>query len=118
MGKAVGRSLSPVRRLTLSPAAYRRVTLIALVALVVIVVTGAAVRLTGSGLGCPSWPKCDSNSLVPHGVSDMHANIEFLNRTFTGIVSVAVVLAVLGSIVRTPRRRDLTWLSYGLVAGV
>jgi cytochrome c oxidase assembly protein subunit 15 len=101
---------------TLSPAAYRRVTLIALVALAFIIVTGGAVRLTGSGLGCPDWPNCDDGRLV--APLEKHAMVEFVNRTVTGLVSVAVIVAVLGSLKRDPRRRDLVWLSLGLVAGV
>lgn len=97
---------------------YRRVTLFALVALGVIVVTGAAVRLTGSGLGCPQWPNCDTGHLSPHGTTGFHGAVEFVNRLFTGLVSILVILAVLGSLARDPRRRDLTWLSIGLVAGV
>ncbi len=100
----------------LQPARYRAITIGALVALVVIVVTGAAVRLTGSGLGCDDWPNCNDERLVD--VSTGHAAIEQLNRLFTGIVAVAVIAAVLGSLVRAPRRRDLTLLSVGLVAGV
>jgi heme a synthase len=107
-----------VRRLTLSPAAYRRVTLAALIALAVIIVTGAAVRLTGSGMGCPTWPQCEAGSLVPRGETGHHGWIEYGNRLFTGVVSVAVILAVLGSLVRVPRRRDLTRWAVGLVAGV
>ena len=102
----------------LSPAAYRRVTFVALVALAVIVVTGAAVRLTGSGLGCTDWPNCEQGRLAPSEITDAPAMIEFVNRTITGIVSVAVIVAVLGSLARVPRRRDLTWLSVGLVGGV
>lgn len=100
----------------LSPVAYRRITLVALVALCFIIVTGAAVRLTGSGLGCSDWPNCEEGQFVAEG--DFHAWVEFGNRLVTGVVSVAVILAVLGSFVRVPRRRDLTWLSVGLVAGV
>src|SRR4051794_34901721 len=103
---------------TLSAAAYRRVTLFALVALGVIVVTGAAVRLTGSGLGCPEWPNCDTGHLSPHGTTGYHGAVEYVNRLFTGLVSVLVIVAVLASLVREPRRRDLTWLSIGLVVGV
>jgi heme a synthase len=105
-----------MRRLRLSPAAYRRVTLLALVALGFIIVTGAAVRLTGSGLGCPDWPTCAENRIV--APVEYHAMVEFVNRTVTGLVSVLVILAVLGSLLRAPRRRDLVWLSVGLVAGV
>lgn len=106
-----------MRPIRLSPNAYRRITAAALCALAFIIVTGGAVRLTGSGLGCRDWPACEQNHLVaPSG--SYHAWIEFANRTITGIVSVAVIIAVLGSLVRTPRRRDLTRLSLGLVVGV
>ena len=88
----------------------------ALVLLVAIVVTGAGVRLTGSGLGCTDWPKCTDTTFTPS--SDLHAKIEFYNRMITGLVSAAVAAAVLGSLRRAPRRRDLTRLSLGLVAGV
>ncbi len=90
----------------------------ALVALGLIVVTGGAVRLTGSGLGCPEWPNCDTGHLSPHGQTGYHGAVEFLNRLFTGAVSFAVIIAVLGSFWRVPRRRDLMWLSFGLVLGV
>jgi heme a synthase len=94
------------------------VTFAALVALGVIIVSGAAVRLSGSGMGCPTWPQCEQGSLVPRGETGHHGWIEYGNRLFTGVVSVAVILAVLGSLVRVPRRRDLTRWSLGLVAGV
>lgn len=107
----------PVVRLPrIGPRAYRRITLLALLAQVFITITGASVRLTGSGLGCSDWPTCEEDRLV--APLEYHAMIEFLNRTITGLVSVAVILAVLGALVRVPRRRDLTWLSVGLVAGV
>jgi cytochrome c oxidase assembly protein subunit 15 len=105
-----------VRSLRLSPTAYRRITLVALLALGFIIVTGAAVRLTGSGLGCTDWPNCEEGQFVAEG--EFHAWVEFGNRLITGLVSIAVILAVLGSFWRVPRRRDLTWLSVGLVAGV
>lgn len=100
----------------LTPEAYRRITSLALAALAVIIVSGAAVRLTGSGLGCTDWPNCSQNRLV----ADLafHPMVEFVNRVFTGVVSLAVILAVLGSRSRRPRRSDLTWWSFGLVAGV
>jgi cytochrome c oxidase assembly protein subunit 15 len=105
-----------MERLRLTPRAYQQVTLAALVALAFIVVTGAAVRLTSSGLGCPNWPTCDRGRVV--APLEYHAMVEFVNRTVTGLVSVAVIVAVLGSLARRPRRADLTWLSCGLVAGV
>lgn len=100
----------------ISPRGYARITLGAAIALAVIIVTGAGVRVTGSGLGCPQWPTCEANHVV--APLHWHPIIEFANRVFTGVVSVLVILAVLGSLVRTPRRKDLTWLSLSLVFGV
>lgn len=100
----------------MTPAQYRKISGSALVALVVIVVTGAAVRLTGSGLGCSDWPTCEQDQLVAD--LEVHAMIEFVNRVITGFVSIAVIAAVLGSFFRTPRRSDLLYLSLGLVVGV
>ncbi len=102
----------------IGPATYRRLTVAALVLLGAIIVTGAAVRLTGSGMGCPTWPSCEDGSLVPRGATGGHGWIEFLNRVFTGAVSIAVGLAVLGARRRAPRREDLVRWSWGLVAGV
>jgi cytochrome c oxidase assembly protein subunit 15 len=100
----------------MTPAAYRRITLAAALALAVIIVSGALVRLTGSGLGCPDWPECSRSRFVD--VTSAHRAVEQVNRLFTGLVAVAVIVAVLGSLVRTPRRKDLVVLSFGLVAGV
>lgn len=100
----------------LTPRRYRAIAIGALVALAVIIVTGAAVRLTNSGLGCDDWPNCSSTRLID--VSSKHAAIEQLNRFFTGVVGLAVIAAVLGSLVRVPRRRDLLVLSALLVIGV
>jgi len=104
----------------LSPRAYRLVTLVALVLLSVIIVSGGAVRVTGSGLGCPDWPTCEDGRLVAELFEESagHRTIENVNRLVTGLVSAAVIVAMLGSLARTPRRRDLTWLSLGLVGGV
>lgn len=103
---------------SVSPASYRRITLFAVLALAFIVLTGAAVRLTGSGLGCSDWPTCEQGRLGPGEITDAPAMIEFVNRLITGLVSVAVILAVAGAARRIPRRRDLVWLAAGLVAGV
>lgn len=103
-------------RLTLSASAYRKVALVALALIGTIVVTGATVRLTGSGLGCEDWPNCASGELVKFG--NTNQTIEQVNRLFTGLVSVAVIAAVLGSLRRRPYRQDLVWWSCGLVAGV
>ncbi|MGZ4675742.1 MAG: COX15/CtaA family protein [Acidimicrobiia bacterium] len=107
-----------MQRVRLTPEQYRRITVVAAALLALIIVTGAAVRLTGSGLGCPDWPNCTAGNLAPTKAVGVHGWIEFVNRLVTGLVSVAVIVAVLGALVRTPRRRDLTWLAAGLVLGV
>jgi cytochrome c oxidase assembly protein subunit 15 len=76
----------------LTPSRYRRITAIAAVFVAVIIVTGGAVRLSGSGLGCPDWPTCKGKELI--GATAYHARIESANRLFTGAVSVAVALAI------------------------
>jgi len=95
---------------------YSMVCGTALGSLCVIVFTGALVRLTGSGLGCVDWPNCNSTKFID--VSSGHTAIEQANRLFTGVVSFSVMAAVLLSHRRTPRRSDLVWLSWSLVAGV
>ena len=100
----------------MAPTAYARLTRFALWALAAIVVTGAAVRLTGSGLGCEDWPTCSEDRFVAD--LEYHAMVEFVNRLFTGVVAIAVIAAVLGSWRRRPRRSDLVTLSLGLVVGV
>jgi len=99
-----------------SPATYRKITVGALALLALIIVSGGAVRLTGSGLGCSDWPACENDQLV--APLETHAMIEFINRLITGLVSAIVIAAVLGSHWRVPRRADLVWLSWGLVVGV
>lgn len=76
------------------PATLRRLALASVIANVVIVVTGGAVRLTGSGLGCPTWPSCTDASLTPTREYAVHGIIEFANRQLTFVLS-AVVLATL-----------------------
>ena len=100
----------------MTPRTYSRLTRSALWALTVSVVRGGAVRLTGSGLGCSDWPRCEEDRFVAD--LEYHALVEFVNRLLTGAVSVAVILAVVGSLRRRPRRPDLVWWSFGLVAGV
>ncbi len=100
----------------MTPHRYQAWTRAALWSLTIIVVSGGAVRLTGSGLGCSDWPTCEQDQLVAD--LEYHALVEFVNRMFTGVVAVAVVVAVLGSLGRVPRRNDLSRWSWGLVAGV
>ena len=103
-------------RFTVSARTVHVLAIVALALLCVIVVTGAAVRLTGSGLGCSDWPNCSPDKFV--SIENPNQAIEQLNRLFTGLVSVSVIAAVLGSLRRRPYRRDLVWLSVGLVVGV
>jgi cytochrome c oxidase assembly protein subunit 15 len=102
-------------RLAVTPAQYRRVAYVTLAALTVIVLTGAVVRLTDSGLGCPDWPKCFGKALPP---LSPHALIEFGNRAIAGIVSLITVVAAVLAFTRRPFRRDLALLALLLVFGV
>jgi heme a synthase len=74
-----------------------------LVANCVLVVTGGAVRLTASGLGCPTWPRCTESSLTPHGALSLHSAIEFGNRTLTFVLA-AVAIATFVAAVQSGRR--------------
>jgi cytochrome c oxidase assembly protein subunit 15 len=81
-----------------------------------IVVSGAAVRLTGSGLGCADWPECSHGHLTPP--LQFHSLVEFGNRMVTVLITIVVAATVLAALRRRPFRRDLVWLSAGLVAGI
>lgn len=105
-----------MRRLpTLTPRQYERVALVALVLLFAIVLSGAAVRLTGSGLGCTNWPKCGESIVAP---LEFNAWVEFGNRLVTGVVGIPSLLAFILAFRRSPRRRDLVVLSALLPLGV
>jgi heme a synthase len=100
---------------TVTPSQYARVAYIALGALTLIVLSGAAVRLTGSGLGCPDWPRCYGRAYPP---LNAHALIEFSNRMLTAPVSIAAGAAWLLAVRRRPYRRDLARLGALLPLGV
>lgn len=102
-------------RLEISPARYAQVTAVALASLALIVLTGAAVRLTGSGLGCPDWPKCYGGSVPP---LDTHAVIEYTNRLLTGFVGIAVIAACALAFFRKPYRWHLALFGGLLPLGV
>lgn len=78
-----------------SSVAVRRLAWASLIANAAIIVSGALVRLTGSGLGCPTWPRCTEDSYVPHGALGIHGAIEFGNRLVTFIVGAAAILALI-----------------------
>ena len=90
----------------------------ALLANTLIVVTGGAVRLTNSGLGCPTWPECTGGSLVPVSTLGYHSIIEFSNRMLTYAVTAAVGAAILAAMFQRPRRPVLVKLSWALFFGV
>ena len=102
-------------RLAVTPSQYRRVTYVTLTSLTLIVLTGAAVRLTDSGLGCENWPKCGGTPLPPLST---HALIEFGNRAISGVVGVITVVAAVLAFTRRPYRRDLAMLALLLPIGV
>lgn len=99
----------------------RRVRVVAwlsFLAQTIIIATGGAVRLTGSGLGCPTWPLCTEGSLVTTPEMGIHGVIEFGNRLMTGVVGI-VALLVVASIWRLRReRRDLWTLAVIVLLGI
>jgi cytochrome c oxidase assembly protein subunit 15 len=99
-----------------SPRAFRLIAAAAVWALLLTIVSGAAVRLTGSGLGCPDWPNCTATGVV--APLHFHAWVEFGNRLINALVTLAAIGALGAALRRTPRRRDLTLLSIGLVIGL
>ncbi|CAL9273374.1 Heme A synthase OS=Streptomyces rochei OX=1928 GN=G3I25_28325 PE=4 SV=1 [Streptomyces rochei] len=107
-------------RWTPDPRTVRRAALVALVMSVVIVVTGGAVRLTGSGLGCPTWPKCTEDSLTNTSEMGVHGVIEFGNRLLTYVLCAAVGWAIIAARSQKPFRRGLTrlgWAQFWIVMG-
>jgi cytochrome c oxidase assembly protein subunit 15 len=99
-------------RWTPTPRTVQRSALSALVMSVIIVVTGGAVRLTGSGLGCPTWPTCTGDSLTPTGAMGYHGAIEFGNRMLTYVLCAAVGWAIIAARSEKPYRRSLTRLGW------
>ncbi|MEU5686948.1 COX15/CtaA family protein [Streptomyces venezuelae] len=98
----------------------QQAALISLVMTVLIVVTGGAVRLTGSGLGCPTWPKCTDESLTATHEMGFHGAIEFGNRMLTYVLCAAVGWAIIAARSQKPMRRSLTrlgWIQFWLVMG-
>ncbi len=104
-----------IARIEITPRQFSLIAYVALGALTLIVATGAAVRLSDSGLGCPDWPRCYGNAYPP---LQTHALIEFGNRVVSGAVGLVVVLAAIAAWRRRPFRRDLMILSLALPLGV
>jgi cytochrome c oxidase assembly protein subunit 15 len=110
--------VSAIRRILGSRVLLQRLALASLLANVGLVVTGGAVRLTGSGLGCPTWPRCTDTSYVTTGAMGAHGVIEFGNRVVgiaVGLLALACVLAALAQ--GSPRRSLVGW-SVAVLAGI
>ncbi|HEX5496095.1 MAG TPA: COX15/CtaA family protein [Mycobacteriales bacterium] len=101
-----------------SATAVRRLAVASVVANCGIVVTGGAVRLTGSGLGCPTWPRCTGQSYVPTQALAWHGLVEFGNRMLTFALSAVVLVTFLAAIRSRPRRRPLVGLSLAGLLGI
>ncbi|MER8236702.1 COX15/CtaA family protein [Streptomyces sp. NPDC094049] len=118
MGPVLTPLASFARRWTPSPRTLRRAALSAVVMSVVIIVTGGAVRLTGSGLGCDTWPKCTDDSLFVTPEQGYRGAIEFGNRMLTYVLSAAVGWAIVAARCTKPWRRGLTriaWAQFWIV---
>jgi len=102
----------PAAQFLRSAAVLRRLALASVVANVAIVVTGGAVRLTGSGLGCPTWPTCTNDSFVPTGELGIHSMIEFTNRSLTFVLTV-IAISTLAVAILNRREVLLASLAFG-----
>ncbi len=113
--------LDALARVVTSPRALRRWAVASLVANVVIVVTGALVRLTASGMGCPTWPRCTEDSYVTHPSLGIHGAIEFGNRLLTFVLVIIAVLTWGSAMLHRDgghQRRDLRWIAAGMALGI
>lgn len=116
-----GGLLPTVLRVVRGPYALRGWSIVSLVMNIVIVVTGGLVRLTGSGLGCPTWPRCTEDSYVSHPELGIHGAIEFGNRLFTLVLIIAAALTLVSAMLYRENgrpRADLRWLAGGLALGI
>ncbi|MCM0675417.1 COX15/CtaA family protein [Micromonospora phytophila] len=105
-------------RFPISAVLLRRLALASIIANVGIVVTGGAVRLTGSGLGCPTWPRCTEGSYVATAEMGVHGVIEFGNRLLTFVVVLVAAAALLAALLHRPRRRSVVLLAASVVLGI
>jgi cytochrome c oxidase assembly protein subunit 15 len=110
---SVSHALSRSRALELSPARFRQLAIAAVAMLILIVGTGATVRLTGSGLGCPHWPGCEQQDVLPKGY---HSYVEFSNRVvafFTVVTTLALAVGALRTRGLDRRAMVLAWIVFG-----
>jgi cytochrome c oxidase assembly protein subunit 15 len=113
--------LDTILRIVRGPYALRRWAVVSLIMNIGIVVTGGLVRLTGSGLGCPTWPRCTEDSYVSHPQLGIHGAIEFGNRLLTLVLISAAALTFISAMLYRENGRprpDLRWLAGGLALGI
>lgn len=96
----------------------RTTGLLSIIANAVLIVTGGLVRLTGSGLGCPTWPRCTADSWTNQPSMGLHGYIEFINRTLTGALMVVAILTFLAVVFQYRTHKDLWWLALLLGLGI
>ena len=107
--------MAPPRR-TVPVPVFRWFALASFLSMILIVLSGAAVRLTGSGLGCPDWPTCFKGRITsPWGI---HHFIEYGNRMITALLFIVVAITFVAAIMRHPQRRDLIVLTGMLIGGI
>jgi cytochrome c oxidase assembly protein subunit 15 len=118
---AGGGALPSILRIVRGPHALQRWAIVSLIMNIVIVVTGGLVRLTGSGLGCPTWPRCTEDSYASHPELGIHGAIEFGNRLFTLVLVTTAALTFISAVLYREDgrpRTDLRWLAGGLALGI
>lgn len=101
-----------------SPRTMKRLAVASVVANIVLVVTGGAVRLTGSGLGCPTWPRCTTTSFVAHDALGINGFIEFGNRMLTFVLVVVALATWVAALRLRPRRRSISRLALLVLVGI
>jgi cytochrome c oxidase assembly protein subunit 15 len=107
--------MAPPRRIVPVPV-FRWFAFASFLSMILIVLSGAAVRLTGSGLGCPDWPTCFRGRITsPWGI---HHFIEYGNRMITALLFIVVAITFVAAIMRRPQRRDLIVLTGMLIGGI
>lgn len=98
--------------------AIKRLSVASLIGQGVLIISGGVVRVTGSGLGCPTWPKCTEDSLTNTAEMGIHGVIEFANRTLTfALAAIGLILLVMLWNLRK-ERKDLFWLAFCLLAAI
>jgi cytochrome c oxidase assembly protein subunit 15 len=107
-----------LRGLIGTPTALCRIALASIVANVGIVITGGAVRLTGSGLGCPTWPRCTEDSYTATAAMGVNGAIEFGNRLLTFAVGLVALLGIVSALLQRPPRRRTVALAAAVFAGI